>query len=40
MFAQSYGAVTFGLSGHIITVEVDISTHVPSFDIVGLLRRL
>lgn len=36
MFAQSYGAVTFGLSGHIITVEVDISTHVPSFDIVGL----
>lgn len=36
MFAQSYGAVTFGLSGHIITVEVDISAHVPSFDIVGL----
>ena len=36
MFAQSYGAVTFGLSGHIITVEVDISSHVPSFDIVGL----
>ena len=36
MFAQSFGAVTFGLSGHIITVEVDISSHVPSFDIVGL----
>lgn len=36
MFAQSFGAVTFGLSGHIITVEVDISAHVPSFDIVGL----
>lgn len=36
MFAQSYGAVTFGLSGHIITVEIDISSHVPSFDIVGL----
>lgn len=36
MFAQSCGAVTFGLSGHIVTVEVDISSHVPSFDIVGL----
>ena len=36
MFAQVYGAVTFGLNGHMITVEVDINAHVPSFDIVGL----
>ena len=36
MFAQAYGSATFGLNGHIITVEVDINAHVPSFDIVGL----
>ena len=35
MFAQAYGSATFGLNGHIITVEVDINAHVPSFDIVG-----
>lgn len=36
MFAQVYGTCTFGLNGHVITVEVDISRAVPSFDIVGL----
>lgn len=36
MFAQVYGASTWGLGGHVITVEVDISNGVPSFDIVGL----
>lgn len=36
MFAQSHGAVTFGLSGHIITVEVDITAKTPHFNIVGL----
>lgn len=36
MFAQAFGSVTFGLSGHIITVEVDISSQLPGFEIVGL----
>lgn len=36
MFAQVYGSVTFGLSGHIITVEVDIHARAPEFNIVGL----
>ena len=36
MFAQSYGAATFGLNGHVITVEVDIANGVPAFEIVGL----
>lgn len=36
MFAKAYGAATFGLSGHIITVEVDINARAPGFDIVGL----
>lgn len=36
MLANVFGAATFGLVGHIITVEVDISAHLPGFDIVGL----
>ncbi len=36
MFAQAFGSVTFGLSGHIITVEIDINSQLPAFDIVGL----
>ena len=36
MFAQAFGSVTFGLSGHIITVEIDINAQLPAFDIVGL----
>lgn len=36
MFAEVYGAATYGLNGHLITVEVDINAHVPAFDIVGL----
>ena len=37
MFAKSYGAVTFGVDGKIIDVEVDVSYGFPAFDIVGLL---
>ena len=37
MFAKSYGAVTFGVDGRIIDVEVDVSYGFPAFDIVGLL---
>lgn len=36
MFAQVFGSTTFGLNGHIITVEVDINARVPDFEIVGL----
>ena len=36
MFAQAFGTCTFGLNGHVITVEVDISRASPAFDIVGL----
>ena len=36
MFAQVFGTCTFGLNGHVITVEVDISRASPTFDIVGL----
>ena len=36
MFAQVFGTCTFGLNGHVITVEVDISRASPAFDIVGL----
>ena len=35
MFAKSYGAVTFGVDGRII--DVDVSYGFPAFDIVGLL---
>ena len=37
VFAKSYGAVTFGVDGRIIDVEVDVSYGFPAFDIVGLL---
>ena len=37
MFAKSYGAVTFGVDGRIIDVEIDVSYGFPAFDIVGLL---
>ena len=36
MFAQVFGTCTFGLNGHVITVEVDISRASPAFDIVVL----
>ena len=36
MFAKVYGAATLGVDGLIITVEVDSSNGMPSFDIVGL----
>lgn len=36
MFAQVFGSCTFGLNGHVITVEVDIHRGAPEFDIVGL----
>jgi len=35
-FAQVYGASTLGISGALITVEVDISNGLPGLDIVGL----
>ncbi|BEU87667.1 YifB family Mg chelatase-like AAA ATPase [Selenomonas sp. TAMA-11512] len=37
MFAKSYGAVTLGVDGKIIDVEVDMSLGFPSYDVVGLL---
>lgn len=36
MLAKTYGATTLGVDGQIITVEVDSSKGMPSFDIVGL----
>ena len=36
MFAKIYGAATLGVDGLIISVEVDSSNGMPSFDIVGL----
>lgn len=36
MFAEVLGTTTYGLNGHVITVEVDINKAVPTFDIVGL----
>ena len=36
MYAEVQGSTTFGLNGHVIGVEVDISKTFPSFDIVGL----
>lgn len=36
MFARIYGAATLGVDGLIISVEVDSSNGMPSFDIVGL----
>ncbi|MBR2179994.1 MAG: YifB family Mg chelatase-like AAA ATPase [Selenomonadaceae bacterium] len=36
MFARTFGATTFGVDGQIISVEVDSSNGMPTFDIVGL----
>lgn len=36
MYARTYGETTYGLDGVLVTVEVDISNGLPSFDIVGL----
>ena len=36
MFAKTFGATTFGVDGQIISVEVDSSNGMPTFDIVGL----
>lgn len=36
MFAKVFGATTFGLNGYVITVEVDLSNALPSYDVVGL----
>jgi magnesium chelatase family protein len=36
MFSQIFGAATYGLNGHVITVEVDISNGSVVFDVVGL----
>ena len=36
LFARTFGATTFGIDGQIITVEVDSSNGMPSFEIVGL----
>lgn len=36
MFSQTFGSTTLGLSGILITVEVDISNGLPALDIVGL----
>ena len=36
MFAKVYGAATLGVDGLLISVEVDSSNGMPSFDIVGL----
>lgn len=37
MFARTNGAVTLGVDGILVDVEVDVSYGLPSFDIVGLL---
>ena len=36
MFAKTFGATTLGVDGQIISVEVDSSNGMPTFDIVGL----
>lgn len=36
MFARTFGATTLGVDGQIISVEVDSSNGLPTFDIVGL----
>ncbi len=36
MFAKVLGATTFGLNGYVITVEVDLSNALPSYEVVGL----
>ena len=36
MFAQVYGSTTIGINGTLVTVEADIASGIPAFDIVGL----
>ena len=36
MYAKTYGVCINGIDGYVVTVEVDISPGLPSFDIVGL----
>ncbi len=36
MYYELYGSSTYGINGVMVTVEVDISTGLPCFDIVGL----
>ena len=36
MFAKTYGATTLGIDGRIIDVEVDVSSGLPGFELVGL----
>ena len=36
MFAKTYGAMTLGIDGRIIDVEVDVSPGLPGFELVGL----
>ena len=36
LFAKTYGAVTLGIDGRIIDVEVDVSPGLPGFELVGL----
>ena len=40
MFAKTYGAVTLGIDGRIIGVEVDVSPGLPRGELVGFpIRR-
>lgn len=36
MYARVYGATVYGIDGHLIEVEVDLSNGLPTFDLVGL----
>lgn len=36
LYARTFGETTYGIDGVLVTVEVDISNGLPSFDIVGL----
>ena len=36
MFAKTYGAMTLGIDGRMIDVEVDVSPGRPGFELVGL----
>ncbi|MFS8525356.1 MAG: magnesium chelatase domain-containing protein, partial [Limnochordales bacterium] len=36
MFAQTTGGTVYGIEGHLVRVEADISRGLPMFDVVGL----
>ncbi|CCQ92314.1 conserved hypothetical protein [[Clostridium] ultunense Esp] len=36
MYARVYGATVYGVDGHLIEVEIDLSNGLPTFDLVGL----